>query len=653
MKISLQGQLALIVVLSIAATLFVTSVTSYSNLHKATEKAYSDMLSTAEEQLLNGIDGQSYRALILAESVATTTSIAKDFYEKNREALLADTQDIFKTMKEKYGIRQFQFHTAPAFSFLRVHKPEKFGDDLSGFRQTVVKVNETKEPVYGIEVGVAGLGIRGVAPVSYYGRPVGSVEFGLSLDEDFFKDFYQRTGQHVLFVLHRDDKDELYARTFDENVKIDDRLLSRLKKEKNFPAEEKLADSYYAVKKSVVKDFSGNAIGDLFLFTNITAQKDLKQGMLTTIYLTIGGSILFVILVIMFIGKTITKPLTDSVAIMERLKEDDDGVSIPETERHDEIGSIYKALILFKEQITASKKMRKAQRDAEEQAQAQRKKVMFDLAQEFEARVGAVVHAVNEAASEMQKMASILAQAVERTREQSSSVAAGAQEASTNVQTVASAAEEMSASIREISGNISDTARTAKACAQSARVSQDKLHHLQRAVDEIDSVIQSINEVAEQTNLLALNATIEAARAGEAGKGFAVVASEVKALANETHKMTEEISRKVEDIKGSSEQTIASVQDIIGQITSVDDKTTNVASAIEEQTSATAEISRNVQEAARGTDEVSQNIEAVQSATSDSAASTEQLKKAAEGLAHQAVSLDKAVNAFLQEIRSS
>lgn len=653
MKLSLQGQLMLIVIVSIAAAILVTSITSYNSLNKATQTAYRNMLSTAEEQLLNSIDNQSQGALLLAESVASMTPVIEAFRDRDRARLLSYTQGVFNTTKEKYGIRQFQFHTAPATSFLRVHKPEKYGDDLSSFRQTVLDVNKNKEPVSGIEVGVAGLGIRGVAPVFFQGRHLGSVEFGLSLKEDFFHAFHEKTGQDIIFVLKQDGQDKLYAKTFGDEDKIDDKFLADLKAQKTFPTERKIGKLYYAVKASALKDFGGQVIGTLYLFTDITAEKQLKQDMLNTIYVTIGVSILFILAVISFIKKTITTPLTESVKIMERLKDDDDNVVIPDTKRHDEIGSIYNALTAFKEHISTAKRLRKAQQEAEQKAQEQRTQVMLDMAKQFESRVGAVVQAVNNAASDMQKMATALATAVDKTTQLSSSVAAGAQEASTNVQTVASAAEEMTASIKEISTNVSDTARTAKASAESARISQDKLQHLQRAVDEIDGVIQSINEVAEQTNLLALNATIEAARAGEAGKGFAVVASEVKALANETHKMTEEISRKVGDIKGSSGETIISVNDIIGQITLVDDKTANVAAAIEEQTSATSEISRNVQEAAYGTDEVSRNIEHVQQAAGESAASTEQLKTAAGDLAQQATALQKAVDAFLQEIRSA
>ncbi len=399
---------------------------------------------------------------------------------------------------------------------------------------------------------------------------------------------------------------------------------------------------------------SDKVAGILYVGLEKTKFDSYISGLVNTYVMIASVIILCSIVVFLVVFKQIfVKQVNKIISQMQRLSSGDKDFEIEGADRGDEIGEMGKALQIFKENALQVEHLQEEQQQAQAKNAEARRQATLEMASQFEERVGGVVKTVEQAASDIQTMASALSAAVQQTTEQSGSVASASQEASLNVQTVASAAEQMATSIREISRNVTDTADTARNSAESAKVSQEKLQHLRQAVDEIDSVIQSINDVAEQTNLLALNATIEAARAGDAGKGFAVVASEVKSLANETHKMTEEISKKVEDIKGSARETISSVNDIINQITAVDDKTTNVAAAIEEQNSATEEISRNVQEASTGTNEVSRSIEEVQKAASESAGSTEQLKGAANDLADQAYNLKDAVETFLKEVRAS
>src|SRR5436190_2115279 len=181
---------------------------------------------------------------------------------------------------------------------------------------------------------------------------------------------------------------------------------------------------------------------------------------------------------------------------------------------------------------------------------------MIRLADTFESTVGEIVETVSSASTELEASAGTLSSTAERAREITTMVAAASEEASANVQSVASATEEMTTSIHEIGRQVQESAGIAGEAVSQAQKTNGRIGELAKAAMHIGDVIELINTIAEQTNLLALNATIEAARAGEAGRGFAVVASEVKALAAQTAKATGEISQYIVGIQDSTRESV-------------------------------------------------------------------------------------------------
>jgi methyl-accepting chemotaxis protein len=234
----------------------------------------------------------------------------------------------------------------------------------------------------------------------------------------------------------------------------------------------------------------------------------------------------------------------------------------------------------------------------------------------------------------------------EETSAQAKVVATATQQVSQNLQTVATGAEEMGASIKEIAKNATEAAKVATAAVKVAETTTATVSKLGDSSTEIGQVIKVITSIAQQTNLLALNATIEAARAGEAGKGFAVVANEVKELAKETAKATEDISRKIEAIQTDTKAAVDAIASISAVINQINDISSTIATAVEEQNATTNEMSRNVSEAAHGSGEITSNIAGVAEAAESTSRGAGDTQKAAQQLVETSAELRRLVEQF-------
>lgn len=271
------------------------------------------------------------------------------------------------------------------------------------------------------------------------------------------------------------------------------------------------------------------------------------------------------------------------------------------------------------------------------------------LAELVNSSVTRVAEAVGRAKSNSAQLASV----AEDTQQRSISVSAAAEQASTNVKSVAAATEELSASISEISQQVVQSSGKAREAAEIATRTQVKAGQLNENSMRIGDILKMISDIAEQTNLLALNATIEAARAGEAGKGFAVVASEVKNLASQTANATIEIGQQIEAMQSVTQATVDEIGALTHNIAQISDMLSAVAAAAEEQGAATHEISRNVTEAAQGTQEVSRTIVAVRDGSEATDRSAQDIQLVTDDLQAISGELEEAARRFLENIRAA
>jgi methyl-accepting chemotaxis protein len=345
-------------------------------------------------------------------------------------------------------------------------------------------------------------------------------------------------------------------------------------------------------------------------------------------------------------------PISNLTTAIMHLARRDYSKPVRETGHADELGRMAATLEALRLNAREVERL-SGESMASKEARLKQVGALEEYCREFDSAIRRTLSAVTAAAGHMTRTANTMSSIADKTAERSTVVAAASTEASANVQTVAAAAEELAKSIAEISQQVAQSTRVAAEAARRAERTNASIQGLVGAAHKVGEVVQLINDIASQTNLLALNATIEAARAGEAGRGFAVVASEVKSLATQTAMATDDIGAQISGIQESTKQAVAAIMEIAGVISQINQISTSVAAAIEEQGRATHEIARNASEAAKGTTESSSNISSVMEAAGDTGTAANEVLDAAKEVAALSDNLHAQVDSFLQKIRAA
>ena len=647
---SISARLVLAISLIITVTCGVLGGFSVMQQRSLTRQALEQELQLQYDSVITALDYEGRMALAVSTVVAELQPVGDAVVKGDREALLALLGNAHKMLKPQ-GITMMNLTLPPATLLLRIHDPKAFGDDVSSRRTTIVTANKTGAQIVGVEAGRDNLSIFAMTPIMRDGKSIAVVDVAVSFNQAFVDRAKKRLG--VDLAVHQFDGKTFttVASTFGNAALATPDEMKSVFDGATLHREASLNGHPAALYAGQIKNYAGQPLAVIELVKDTTAYETATAGARRDVILGTLVILAIAVFLALLIGRGVSRPVIAITAVMNRLSGGDTEVTIPGSERADELGSMAGAVDVFRRNMIEARTMREAQDAMKQQAEAEKKKALCIMAGSFEDTIGKVIESVTSAATELQASSGQMAGTATQTSSQATLVAASAQEASANVQTVASATEELSSSIKEIAQQVERSQLVSTRAGDEARHTTAHIQGLSENVGKIGEIVNLINDIASQTNLLALNATIEAARAGDAGKGFAVVAGEVKNLANQTARATTEIASQIKAVQEGTDTAVHAIDRISTVIGEMGEISAAVAAAVEEQSSATSEIARNVEQAAVGTEEVTSNIVSVEQAAKETGAAAEQIKDSASDLSRQAEFLRHEVSQFLTQVR--
>jgi methyl-accepting chemotaxis protein len=355
---------------------------------------------------------------------------------------------------------------------------------------------------------------------------------------------------------------------------------------------------------------------------------------------------------IIVIARSVVHPLRRIASLTETVAAGESDVAIPFGERGDEVGALARSITVFQDAMRRNRELSRTIVNDAQAGELRREQTTKEI-DRFGADIEATLAELAVISDQMHSASGKLEAAADTASDRTAGAASASADASANVRDIASAADELAASVTEIDRQVAQSNAIAAKAVSEAEWTNATVKELNEAAGRIGDVVKLITDIAEQTNLLALNATIEAARAGEAGRGFAIVASEVKALAGQTAKATEDITAQIGGMQSATTRSIQAIGAIERTIREIGEISSAIAAAVTEQGAATREIARSVETAAKRTTETAGEVERVGEATTTTRSNAAAVKSVAGNLGTLASRMRGQVDQFFKKLRAA